>query len=137
MFRAASGLGGLLAPLLGAGVYAWGGYLAVFMYVGVGYIAISPFVYKQLYKARDAFNALAIRESHASLDLEEREGLLNEEGGIETQPQKPYAEIKATDMMKSAEFTFAMLTMIMWTAAFLYQSTILNPMLLEIYDLEP
>jgi hypothetical protein len=57
MFRAASGLGGLLSPLMGSAMYAAGGYMAVFMYVGVGYLAIAPFIYSRLYKARDAFNA--------------------------------------------------------------------------------
>lgn len=53
MFRAASGLGGLLAPLLGSAFYAWGEYMATFMYVGIGYLLISPLIYKRLYAARD------------------------------------------------------------------------------------
>ena len=57
MFRAASGLGGLLSPLMGSAMFAWGSYTAVFMYVGVGYLLIAPLIYRQLYRARDAFNA--------------------------------------------------------------------------------
>lgn len=57
MFRAASGLGGLLAPLLGAAFYAWGGFMALFMYIGAGYLLISPLIYKRLYTSRDLFFA--------------------------------------------------------------------------------
>jgi len=51
MFRAASGVGGLLSPLVTAGMYAWGGYMAVFMFTGAGYLLICPFIYSRLYKA--------------------------------------------------------------------------------------
>jgi len=53
MFRAASGAGGMLAPMLGTGFYALGGFMATFLYVGVGYLLISPVIYCQLYQARD------------------------------------------------------------------------------------
>lgn len=45
--------------------------------------------------------------------------------------------IKTSDMIKYPTFCFAMGCMLCWTAAFLYQSTIMNPMLSEIYNLEP
>lgn len=55
MFRAASGVGGLVAPLAGTAFYALGGFLAVFMYVGVGCILLFPFVYREICKARNIF----------------------------------------------------------------------------------
>ena len=61
MFRAASGIGGLLAPLLGAGLYAWGGYMALFMFIGAGYLLIAPFIYNRLYTAKSLFDAEIIR----------------------------------------------------------------------------
>jgi hypothetical protein len=45
MFRACSGFGGLISPLLGAAMFAWGSYMAAFMYVGAGYILIIPLIY--------------------------------------------------------------------------------------------
>jgi MFS family permease len=45
-FRAAQGLGGIVAPMLGAAFFAWGGFMAVFMYVGAGYLLISPLIYR-------------------------------------------------------------------------------------------
>ena len=45
-FRASEGLGGLIAPLLGAAFYAWGGFMAVFMYVGAGFLILSPLIYR-------------------------------------------------------------------------------------------
>jgi len=62
MFRAASGAGGLLAPLMGTAFYAWGGFMAVFMYVGVGCCLIFPFVYWQIVKARDVFAEVEERQ---------------------------------------------------------------------------
>lgn len=51
----ASGLGGLAAPVLGAGMYVVGGFFAVFLSVGVGYLFILPFVYMRLDQAREEF----------------------------------------------------------------------------------
>jgi hypothetical protein len=39
--------------------------------------------------------------------------------------------------MRYKEFNFAMICMVVFTASFLYQSTIMNPMLYEMYKLEP
>lgn len=59
-FRAASGLGGLICPLLGAAMFAVGEYFAVFLTVGLGYLLISPIIYVRLYKARDQFLAAQV-----------------------------------------------------------------------------
>ena len=48
MFRVASGLGGLLSPILGSVMYACGGFIAAFMSVGVGYLFICPWIYFKL-----------------------------------------------------------------------------------------
>lgn len=77
MFRAASGLGGLLAPLTGAAFFAWGGYMALFMYIGAGYLLIAPLIYVRLYKARDIFNAEIARQQQSA--EEENVPLLNED----------------------------------------------------------
>ena len=45
MFRAATGLGGLVSPLLGAGLYYFGGFFLVFLVNGIGCLIISPFVF--------------------------------------------------------------------------------------------
>ena len=55
IFRAANGVGGVFCPLFGAAMYALGGYMACFMYVGVGYLIITPFVYRSLKFAREKF----------------------------------------------------------------------------------
>ena len=55
MFRVASGLGGLLSPMMGAGMYALGGFIATFSSVGIGYLCISPFIYWRLTEAREAW----------------------------------------------------------------------------------
>ena len=54
-FRMASGLGGLAAPALGAGMYVVGGFFAVFLTVGIGYLFILPLVYMRLNQAREEF----------------------------------------------------------------------------------
>ena len=36
-------------------MFAWGSYMAAFMYVGAGYILLIPLVYKRLYMARDQY----------------------------------------------------------------------------------
>lgn len=41
------------------------------------------------------------------------------------------------DLLKYPEFALSIGCMVCWTAAFLYQSTIMNPMLSTIYELEP
>ena len=53
MFRASSGLGGMISPMLGAAMFALGEYFAVFLFVGIGYLLICPLIYVRLYKARD------------------------------------------------------------------------------------
>jgi MFS family permease len=55
MFRAGSGLGGLLSPILGAAMYAIGDFFAVFLFVGIGYFLICPFIYNKLYTSREKF----------------------------------------------------------------------------------
>jgi MFS family permease len=54
-FRAASGVGALLAPLLGAGLYALWEYCGLFMFIGIGYLVICPVIYFKLYQAKEAF----------------------------------------------------------------------------------
>lgn len=73
MFRAAVGLGGLLAPLLGASMFVWGEFMATFMTIGIGYLLISPFIYRQLYRAKDDWDAELKRLKE---EEEERSGLL-------------------------------------------------------------
>jgi len=53
MFRASSGLGGIISPMLGAGMFAIGEYFAVFLCVGLLYFLICPLIYIRLYRARD------------------------------------------------------------------------------------
>ena len=55
MFRAASGLGGLLSPIFGAAMFAFGDFFAVFLYVGIGYLLICPLIYSRLYASREKF----------------------------------------------------------------------------------
>lgn len=45
LFRMASGAGGMLAPMLGTAFFTMGGFMATFLYVGVGYLLISPIIY--------------------------------------------------------------------------------------------
>lgn len=49
LFRSASGVGGLFSPLVCSGMYAWGGFMAVFMFIGAGYLLICPLIYCSLY----------------------------------------------------------------------------------------
>jgi hypothetical protein len=55
MFRAASGIGSILSPLIGAGTYAFGGFMAAFLSIGILFNVIQPFVYFSLVKSRDEF----------------------------------------------------------------------------------
>ena len=55
MFRAANVFGGLISPLFGAAMFAWGRYMAAFMYVGAGYLILLPFIYLKLYAASDLY----------------------------------------------------------------------------------
>ena len=52
MFRAATGLGGLVSPLLGAGLYYFGGFFLVFLVNGIGCLVISPFVFCGMKESR-------------------------------------------------------------------------------------
>jgi MFS family permease len=45
LFRAATGLGGLVSPLLGASMYALGGYWLIFIVNGLGCFLVAPFVF--------------------------------------------------------------------------------------------
>ena len=72
MFRIFSGLGGIVSPLLGALMYAVGGYGACFFAVGAGYILICPFIYRQLEAARIAYAEAGL---HDSSDLDGYEGV--------------------------------------------------------------
>lgn len=56
LFRAAYGVGGLLAPPICAGLFAWGEYFACFMFVGVGYLILAPFIYVRLYSAKEEWD---------------------------------------------------------------------------------
>ena len=47
-FRVASGLGGMISPILGSVMYACGGFIAAFMSVGVGYLFICPWIFFKL-----------------------------------------------------------------------------------------
>ena len=44
-FRAASGIGGILAPILGAVVFTVCGLTGVFVFVAFGHLLIAPFIY--------------------------------------------------------------------------------------------
>lgn len=59
MFRAANGVGGLMTPIIGSAMFAWSGFMGAFMYVGIGYLLITPFIYYALYSSRDLFLAEA------------------------------------------------------------------------------
>ena len=56
LFRAAYGIGGLIAPALGASMYAWGGFMATFMSVGIGYLLAAPLIYRRLFAAKEQWN---------------------------------------------------------------------------------
>ena len=55
MFRIATGLGGLLAPIFGAIMYSFGNYRAIFMLMGTGYFILSPYVYYRMISAKKMF----------------------------------------------------------------------------------
>jgi predicted MFS family arabinose efflux permease len=46
-------------------------------------------------------------------------------------------KIATFELLQEIPFTMAMICMIVWQAAFLYQATILNPMLEELYGMVP
>lgn len=51
MFRVASGAGGIVSPLMGAGMYAAGGFFLCFSSLGFGQLLIQPFIYWNLSSA--------------------------------------------------------------------------------------
>ena len=79
MFRAAIGIGGLMAPLVSASMSAWGGFMAAFIFIGIGYLLICPFIYKKLYSAREEFMKA---KRDAEMEEEHLNLLLNEDGII-------------------------------------------------------
>jgi hypothetical protein len=58
-FRIATGLGGLLAPIVGSMMYAIGQYRAIFFLMGAGYFLLSPIVYYKISNAKKEFFRLA------------------------------------------------------------------------------
>jgi MFS family permease len=58
MFRMATGLGGLLSPILGSMMYALGGFFATFATIGFVYLLIIPVVYFKLNEAFIQYNQL-------------------------------------------------------------------------------
>ena len=48
--------------MLGAAFFTWGSFLAAFIYVGVGYILIAPFIYKRLFDAQEQFIVLETKK---------------------------------------------------------------------------
>lgn len=107
--------------MLGAAFFAWGGYMALFMYIGVGYMLISPVIFVRLFRSRDSFNAEMARQQQANAE-EEIVPLLNEDSRTQEPPMpaQPQVEIKARDFMKYRDFNMAMLCLVSYTAAFLY-----------------
>jgi len=72
MFRAASGMGGILSPLIGSLMYAWGGFLLVFLANGLGCFLLAPFVYRKI-------KAASIEFKNLNRSDEDRIPLLNNE----------------------------------------------------------
>ena len=70
MFRAAQGLGGLMSPLLAAWMFSLGEYQAVFLFVGVGYLILSPLVNIRIRKARHDFNLMKLQQKKEEEELE-------------------------------------------------------------------
>ena len=62
VFRAATGLGGLVSPLLGAGLYYFGGFFLVFLVNGIGCFVITPFVFFRMKESRSQFFKLQKHE---------------------------------------------------------------------------
>jgi len=42
-----------LSPIIGSVMYAFGGFCAIYLLVGVGYLLICPFIYFKLYTSRE------------------------------------------------------------------------------------
>jgi MFS family permease len=62
LFRAASGLGTLVAPLSGAALFVVGGYMSIFLFNGIGQFLISPFVYYKMKSSREEFLEIKTEE---------------------------------------------------------------------------
>lgn len=70
MFRVASGAGGIISPLMGAGMYAAGGFFLCFSTLGFGQLLIQPFIYWSLSSAHTQW--VAETESNQRLQNELR-----------------------------------------------------------------
>ena len=57
-FRMASGLGGMLTPLIGAGMYTIGGFSAIYFTMGAVMLLIAPFIYKRVSAAKEKWDKL-------------------------------------------------------------------------------
>lgn len=75
MFRAAQGFGGLMSPLLAAWMFSLGEYQAVFLFVGVGYLILTPLVNIRITKARHDFEQMQVQQKK---DEEELENMLGQ-----------------------------------------------------------
>ena len=54
----ATGAGGFLGPPITAVLFLWKEYMTVYLGIAVGYLIIAPFIYRQLYQARDQYAKL-------------------------------------------------------------------------------
>jgi hypothetical protein len=72
MFRTSFGLGVMLSPIFGCGMYVIGGYMAAFLSVGLGYLLIYPYIYSKLASFADhheEFNRTEYNTSAGTLKL--------------------------------------------------------------------
>ena len=66
MFRTSFGLGVMLSPIFGCGMYVIGGYMAVFLSVGLGYLLIYPYIYSNFTSFADLYEEFNRTEYNTS-----------------------------------------------------------------------
>lgn len=115
MFRAAYGLGALIAPPLMSGFFAWGEYFACFMVVSIGFWLMAPIIYKRLYAAKNQWETFP--------PLPE----INQGG----------REPTTWELLKHKNVAMAFGFGVVFQLSISFQASLMNPMLEDYYKLEP
>ncbi len=107
-FRAATGLGGLISPILGSFLFAFGGFLLIFLVNGLGCFFIAPLVYCRMKASSVEF--LKLRR-----DEEDEIALLNNDPIDETPKQ-----VDTFKLLSETTYFFCVLSVAVFSAAFYY-----------------
>jgi hypothetical protein len=106
-------------------MYAWGGFMATFMSVGIVYLIVAPVIYFRLYAAKEQWDRELKR-------IEEMD-----EAASSAKSSVAKREPDTLELIQYRNVAMSLFCMTVYLSAMTFQSTIMNPMLTTIYDLPP